>query len=233
MGHRSVTLASSAEAAAAAASLHCSEIATGFLAGLGEGFLCRLYRRIAWHPASFLLVAYSPERALPRPPQGALARSPEGTLPPRPGGDATDVSGFLAASVDVAALYRSFALRDGPAVLAADWPRLARSLPRVLETLRYGRMPGGKGPGAPGAGGSREAELLAMAVRRERRGQGVGRALVEGFLAELDRREVPDARVVVGASRMAARHLYAGAGFRDAGRVEVHRGEPSVLMRRP
>lgn len=96
--------------AAAAAALHVEQIGEGFLAALGPNFLCRLYRRVARTPGSFLLVVV----------------------------DGTTTVGFLAGSADVAGLYRSFILRDGAAAALACGGRLLRSWRRVAETFRHG-----------------------------------------------------------------------------------------------
>lgn len=98
----------------AAATLHESQIDSGFLAALGTGFLTRLYRRVARHRQSFLLVVEDDGR----------------------------VVGFAAASEDVASLYRAFLLHDGAIAAIVSAPRLARSWRRVLETVRYPRSSG-------------------------------------------------------------------------------------------
>jgi ribosomal protein S18 acetylase RimI-like enzyme len=96
--------------AAAAAALHQSEIADGFLTLLGPSFLRRLYRRVVRVPGSFLLVIE----------------------------DAGTTVGFVAGSTDIRGLYRAFLWRDGPAVALSSAGRLLRSWTRVLETLRHG-----------------------------------------------------------------------------------------------
>lgn len=99
-----------ADDAPAAARLHATRIADGFLSFLGEPFLTRLYRRITGTPGSFLVVAEA-------------------------GGT---VVGFIAGSADVRGLYRSFLVRDGVAAALSAAPRLVRGWRRVLETLRHG-----------------------------------------------------------------------------------------------
>ena len=100
--------------AAAAGQLHAEQIAGGFLAFLGPGFLTRLYRRVCRSSGSFLLVA----------------------------DDEAGVVGFVAGSADVPGLYRAFLLRDGlPAAFAALGP-LLRGWRRALETLRHGSSEG-------------------------------------------------------------------------------------------
>jgi ribosomal protein S18 acetylase RimI-like enzyme len=134
------------------------------------------------------------------------------------------VAGFIAGSVSVRRLYGDFLRHDAPAAAASAPWRLARAWPRALETLRHGRssspMPSG-------------GELLAIAVDPAWRGSGVGRQLVDGFVAELEGRAVHDAHVVVGADNAAARALYRGAGFAESRTLELHKGTSSVLMQRP
>jgi ribosomal protein S18 acetylase RimI-like enzyme len=180
--------------AADAARLHAEGIDQGFLSLLGPRFLGRLYRRITLDRGSFLIVATRDDR----------------------------VVGFVAGSVDVPSLYRSFLWRDG---LAAGLPALGHLLThwhRVLETLRHGSSEGaGTGPGA---------ELLAIAVDRSARGAGAGHSLVDAFVDELARRRVAAAHVVVGADNRAAVGLYRRSGFEEVERFELHPGTESLLM---
>ncbi len=178
--------------APAAALLHGQLISEGFLSSLGSRFLRRLYRRIARASGSFLLVAET-------------------------GGSTI---GFIAGSVDVGRLYRSFLLRDGVAAGLSAPVRLFSALPRVLETVNHGRAREGPEGG----------ELLAVAVNPSWRGRQVGRQLVEGFLAELERRGLRAAHVVVGADNARAIAMYARAGFSATRTFEMHRGTQSVLM---
>ncbi len=185
--------------AAAVARLHASAIGEGFLSALGPGFLTRLYRRIIGEPGSFLLVA------------------------DRDGGSGRHVAGFVAGSQSVRRLYRSFLVRDGIPAAAGSALRLARSLPRVLETLRHGTGGGDEGSG-------RGTELLSIAVDPTARGGGLGQALVDGFLDEVTRRGGRAAHVVVGADNQPAVRLYQRAGFVVVRRFELHAGTPSLLL---
>jgi ribosomal protein S18 acetylase RimI-like enzyme len=133
--------------------------------------------------------------------------------------DETAPVGFLAGSTDVASLYRSFLWRDGPAAALTSCGRLLRSGRRVVETLRHG------------TGGAAEgAELLAVAVDAQAQGRGAGKLLVEGFLAEMDRRGQDAAHVVVAAGNETAIALYRRAGFQPVERFALHAGTESLLM---
>jgi glycosyltransferase involved in cell wall biosynthesis/ribosomal protein S18 acetylase RimI-like enzyme len=92
-----------------AALLHATSIVEGFLPTLGTGFLRRLYRTVARHPGSILLVAEQDGRPV----------------------------GFLAGTEDVGVLYKEFSLRDGLVAGLMAAPRLVVSWRKVWETLRY------------------------------------------------------------------------------------------------
>ena len=69
-----------------------------------------------------------------------------------------------------------------------------------------------------------EAELLTLAVTPEARRQGIGRALLGAFAAAARERGATDAFLEVAANNAAARALYAGAGWVQAGRRRGYYG---------
>ncbi len=174
------------------AELHATRITTGFLTRLGPRFLQLLYRRAATSPHAFVLVAE--EREL--------------------------VAGFVAGASHLGRFYRSFLLRDGLAAAVVTAPRLARSLGKVVETLRYpattSELP--------------VAEILATAVDGSFTGNGVGRGLVEAGTAEFGRRGVSAAKVVAGCDNEAAIRLYERCGFAPVARIAVHAEAPSQVL---
>jgi ribosomal protein S18 acetylase RimI-like enzyme len=204
---RAVAVRCGTEADAAfAGALHAQAIADGYLSALGPRFLELLYRRVVRSPGAFLLVADTGDTA----------------------------TGFIAGALSVGGLYREFLLRDGARAVASAPLRLVRSLPRAVETLRYGSSGSASSTAAStmtgDADGARDAELLSVAVAPAGRGQGVGRLLVAAFLAELAERGVPRAQVVVGADNATAIALYRGAGFIPSGDLEVHPGTHSLRL---
>lgn len=188
--HPFAVRAGTTEDAADAARLHAGQITEGFLPTLGAAFLQRLYRRIAVDRGSFLLTAL----------------------------DGDDTVGFIAGSMDVKSLYRTFLLRDGAMAMFAALPKVIRSWRRVLETL-------GHGYAAPNG-----AELLAVAVEPSVRGRGVGESLVAGFLDEVRRRGGDEAYVVVGALNQGAVSLYRRTGFELDQELELHPGTKSLVL---
>jgi len=188
----SIRLATTADAPAMA-TLHAAEIDEGFLPTLGARFLGHLYRRVVRSPSSFAFVV----------------------------DESAEVVAFAAGTENLRALYRSFLLHDGAAVVVAAGPRIVRSWRRVAETLRYPARDGAELP---------PAELIAIAVGREARGRGLGRELVDAVTAEFARRGVTAARVVAGADNEAALGLYRACGFRTAATLHVHRGTTSEVL---
>ncbi len=196
----------------AVAALHGVAIGEGFLATLGDRFLSRLYSRIVASSHGFLLVSDSPEL----------------TVGQNPG-----LAGFVAGSAEVGRLYREFLVRDGLSVAVSSTTRLLRSLPRVIETLRYGTTdePAGDGPSSTAGAQGPETELLALAVDGAERRRGIGADLVEAFLRTARATGSSSARVVVGRENHSAIALYSRAGFNESTRLELHSGTESILMR--
>lgn len=129
--------------------------------------------------------------------------------------------GFVAGVEDVAAFYRHFLRARGSSAAIAALPRLLNpsNLSRAWETFRYG----GQSEGVA-------AELISMAVVPQRRGEGLGIRLGERLLTELHARGLGRVRVVVGADNARAIAAYRRMGFEDAGTLEVHAGEPSLML---
>ena len=202
---------------ATVAALHSDAISEGFLSSLGDRFLRRLYARIVASSHGFLLVAEHPQT------------DDTSASDNRP----SSVAGFVAGSAEVGRFYREFFLRDGLSVAFSSGVRLMRSLPRVVENVRYGaRAEHNCGDRAVGEKRTEpEAELLALAVAPSARRAGVGAALVEAFLTSAAAGGSASARVVVGMENEAAIALYTDAGFREATRFEIHSGIRSMLMR--
>lgn len=188
--------------AAAASLLHSSRITEGFLPTLGPRFLSRLYRRIARDQSSFLIVAEQDGEIV------AMASCTE----------------------NIAALYRAFILRDAAFAAISALAPILRSLPRVLETLRY---PSAESAADPANGASRplpDAEVLAVAVSKDSSGRGIGRSLMVEAIAEFTRRGVTNVKVVAGSDNEAALALYRSTGFLDAAALEVHEGTHSLVL---
>ncbi len=174
------------------AELHATQISEGFLTSLGIPFLRRLYRRVVRSNGSFILVEQIDEQ----------------------------VAGFVAGVANVSALYRSFLVHDGAPAAVMAAPRLARAIPRIIETLKY--------PSA--TGDLPDAEILAVAVDPEHTGHGVGTALVRAATTEFLHHNVTAAKVVTTADNASAIAMYRAAGYLKAANLEVHPGRSSEVL---
>ena len=174
------------------ADMHARRINEGFLASLGPVFLGRLYRRVVHSPRAFAVVAE----------------------------DGGRIVAFCAAAENVGRLYREFVLRDGIAVGVRSAPRLFRSIPHVVETLRYPasteRLP--------------DAEILAVVTDASAASKGWGSLVLHETLAELERRGCNSVKVVTGASNDAALRLYRRCGFAGAQSISIHDDVPSEVL---
>jgi ribosomal protein S18 acetylase RimI-like enzyme len=122
------------------------------------------------------------------------------------------VVAFCAAAENVGRLYREFMLRDGIQAGVASAPRLVKSLPHVIETLRYpattGELP--------------DAEILAVVTDSEVASKGWGSLVLHEALDELGRRGCSSVKVVAGASNEAALRLYERCGFAALQQISIH-----------
>jgi ribosomal protein S18 acetylase RimI-like enzyme len=120
----------------------------------------------------------------------------------------------------VGRLYREFVIRDGVVAGVASAPRIVRSLPHVVETLRY--------PGTTGQ--LPEAEILAVVTDVEAAGRGWGSLVLHETLAELERRGCASAKVVAGASNESALALYRKCGFEPTQSISIHDDVKSEVL---
>jgi ribosomal protein S18 acetylase RimI-like enzyme len=130
------------------------------------------------------------------------------------------VVGMATGVASVRGFYRRFCLRHGLMAGLSAVPYLIRPgvLRRVRETASY-----------PRTNRSVDAEVLSIAVASDWRARGAGGALLGGILRGLERRGVPEVKVVVGGDNDPANRLYARAGFQRVGTVVVHTGRLSNM----
>jgi ribosomal protein S18 acetylase RimI-like enzyme len=166
------------------ADLHSRRINEGFLASLGPAFLGRLYRRVARSQRAFAVVAEENGR----------------------------IVAFCAAAENVGRLYREFMVRDGLAAGVTSAPTLVRSLPHVIETLRY--------PAA--TGDLPDAEILAAVTDVDVASKGWGSLVLHEALAELERRGCATVKVVTAAANEPALRLYERCGFAPLQQFSLH-----------
>jgi ribosomal protein S18 acetylase RimI-like enzyme len=178
------------------AELHASRIGEGFLSSLGPRFLTRLYRRVALSPNAFAIVVSDGDT------------------------DRDRVVAFAAAAADVNRFYKEFLVRDGVIAGLRSAPRVVRSIPRVLETLRYPAL----------TSELPKAEILAVATDAAAQGRGYGGIALDGATSELERRGCTTAKVVAGAANDSALRMYRRHGFETRAEISVHGDAPSEVL---
>lgn len=129
------------------------------------------------------------------------------------------VTGFIAGSAHPGQFYAEFRRRY---LLSASVRLAARALRPsvfrgVVESMRYMREEDEAGP-----------ELFAIAVDPSSRRTGTGTILVRSLERQLRDSGETTLSVVVGSANNGARAFYERIGFRLAGKLAVHRDEPSV-----
>ncbi|HEV7525803.1 MAG TPA: GNAT family N-acetyltransferase [Acidimicrobiia bacterium] len=174
------------------ADLHASRIGEGFLTFLGTRFLTRLYRRVVRSPHAFAVVVVE---------QGVVVA-------------------FAAASDDVRNFYKEFVIRDGVLAGLGSAPRVIRSIPRVLETLRYPAL----------TADLPRAEILSVATDGAVTGRGYGSVALTHATRELERRGCMTAKVVTGATNDSALRLYHRNGFATHTEISVHGDVTSEVL---
>jgi ribosomal protein S18 acetylase RimI-like enzyme len=130
--------------------------------------------------------------------------------------DEDRVIGFVVFTTDLLALYRSVLRRGGirfVGLLAGKLFSWQRSR-RILETLRYPRRTDRQT--LP------RAELLAIAVKADRRAQGIGTELLRRGLESCRQRGVSQVKVCVGENRAPAQGLYERMGFKPVCEISPH-----------
>jgi ribosomal protein S18 acetylase RimI-like enzyme len=128
---------------------------------------------------------------------------------------------FVSGVADVGSFYARFFRQRGARAAWSAGARLLRPsiVKRAVETATYE----GKDDDIP-------AELLSTAVTPPYRGRGIAGRLSNRLLDDLAADGIKAVKVVVAEENNPARRLYESVGFRDHDRIEVHEGEPSIVM---
>lgn len=124
--------------------------------------------------------------------------------------------GFIAGSTNVRSLYGDFFKKHAQAVLIGGFFQLLNphSWGKIADVLRYPKKM--KQHDLP------EAELIAIAVKKEFQGKGIAKHMFEIFVEEMKRRRVRTFRVTVGEKLTSAIMLYEKLGFHYKAQVSVH-----------
>lgn len=132
--------------------------------------------------------------------------------------------GFVSGCVGMKAIYQRM-MRSPFRLARALLPSLIHPtrLAKVLDILRYDGGGTSSKPDWP------PAELLSIAVVPEVRGSGVAEILYRNLASHFAAVGEPAFRIVVGNALEPAHRFYKRMGAIPVGRIEVHRGEGSVV----
>jgi ribosomal protein S18 acetylase RimI-like enzyme len=133
--------------------------------------------------------------------------------------DGNEVIGVVTGTVDSGAVFKDLMLRQGARLallVAAAMLRRPSLVPKVLRTAMYPAQTKGE----PG-----EAELFFIGTRRDRRGEGAGRALFGALAAEMRRRGMTTMGLTVDEANHVAKRFYQRNGMRPARSLKLY-GRP-------
>jgi len=147
-----------------------------------------------------------------------LEREPASTLVARAGtASGSKLAGYLCGARDTRRQRRVQALAVAPAALlrfAARGGLLSRRTWKLVRSNLGLFLPGGPGGRAGRLSLERYPAHLHLALRRDARGRGLGRRLVEAFLERLAAAGVPGVHAVVREENAGARRFFERLGFR-------------------
>lgn len=127
-----------------------------------------------------------------------------------------EVVGVVVGTVDSGGVFKELIWQRGLALAAPVARALARHpalLPKVVQTLMYPV----KAEAEPG-----EAELFFVGVRGDRRGRGIGQALLRALTQEARRRGMLAMGLIADASNEAAKRLYERNGMQETRRFALY-----------
>lgn len=127
------------------------------------------------------------------------------------------IIGFIAGTADIKKLYSEFAKRYFFYSIFIFLPKIL-NVKKIFEDIFYINKKD-----------VLRSELLTIAVRKNFRGQGVAKEMLEVFILEMKKRGVKSFKVVVGEELKPAINFYEKSGFKLLGEAEVHRGEKSRI----
>ncbi len=135
------------------------------------------------------------------------------------------IIGFVAGTLGIKQVYRTMTEYWGRLFFALA-PSLfsARKLRRILEVLLYSKDPGIPGQDVP------SAELLSISVVKEYRGKQHADRLYQEVIKFFKSRATSRFKITAGESLTAAHSFYRRMGAKAIGKIEVHKGENSILF---
>lgn len=128
------------------------------------------------------------------------------------------IVGFISGTTNLKVFYKHFITHSFLPAVFLLLPKFL-NIKKILETLLYPV----KEKDLP------QAELLAMAVKKDFQNQGIAKQLLEGFVEEMKKREVNEFKVLVGKELESANRFYRKNGFRYLSNIKIHGKEESIM----
>lgn len=133
-----------------------------------------------------------------------------------------EVIGFVIGVTDVPSFYMSFLRKNflkASRLLITKFMNFS-TLRKAMETLFYPLRDSSVLP---------KAELLAIAVEQCYQGKGVARLLLEELKVQFSNIGIDSFKTSVGAKNWRSYRFFEKMGFRQAGYLEIHKGETSKI----
>ena len=129
-----------------------------------------------------------------------------------------EIIGFIAGTANIENLYHYFFRKYFFISLFILAPKVF-NFKKIFETIFYVR----KKEELP------SAELLTIAVKKDFRGQGISKKMLEFFISEMNKRGVKEFKVLVGGNLKPAISFYEKNNFKFLKEIEVHGKEKSRI----
>jgi ribosomal protein S18 acetylase RimI-like enzyme len=130
-----------------------------------------------------------------------------------------EIIGFIAGTINIDKFYSNFIKKYFFSAVFALLPQIFnfRKLKKIIEVLIYPA----KERHSP------EAELLAVAVKKYFRGQGIAQQMLDKFISEMKNKRINDFKVVVGEKLLPAIKFYEKSGFKFLRNINIHKNDNS------
>ncbi|MFH1963609.1 MAG: GNAT family N-acetyltransferase [bacterium] len=127
----------------------------------------------------------------------------------------SEVVGFIVGAIDVSKLYKEIVFKKGFLFIMPLIKYFFRftTLKRIAETLFYPYRV---------KNDYCKAEILAVGVKKEHRGKGVGGKLMEATIAEFRRRGIKEVKALTYDENEPSNQYYLNQGFKPIGKIKHH-----------
>ena len=134
-----------------------------------------------------------------------------------------ETCGFLLGSLNTGKFYKDFLLKKSFSAFICLIPKLLSpaKIRKILETLFY--------PTKKNMQNLPDAELLDIAISKERQGTGLAQHLFAEFSNILSKLSIEEFKITTGESLVRAQRFYETLGAKRVKTIEVHRGQKTIV----